>query len=153
VVPAFEMFRDGPSDTKPKLDKVLARTRSCFVSSTTCIGKVEKLRRIHDHDVVRSPGPECHQPNARIYCPTLRPPPNTMSDAHLAPRPLPLNRPRASASTAASSGYASFLAGALAGASEGLITYPTDLCKTKMQLGSAAASSSGSKVSCHRSPV
>jgi len=36
------VFRDGPSDTKPEIDKVLAKTRSCFVTKTTCIGKVEK---------------------------------------------------------------------------------------------------------------
>ena len=39
------VFRTGPTDTKPEFDKVLARTRLVFRIKTTCIGKVEKLRR------------------------------------------------------------------------------------------------------------
>lgn len=62
------------------------------------------------------------------------------SDSSLAPRPVFIARPAPSSSTSSSRNVSrprsldSLLAGGLAGAVEGLVTFPTDLCKTRLQL-------------------
>lgn len=59
------------------------------------------------------------------------------SDSSLAPRPVFIARPTPNTSIRNASkprSLDSLLAGGFAGAVEGLVTFPTDLCKTRLQL-------------------